>query len=101
MYHYFNSVLHLLLFVFFRLILDGHPLIAIHKAKYFKRQDGLALGPGAFVEGLEYATGVKAMVVGKPERVFYQEALKTMSCAPKEAVMIGDVSIVRCKKIYL
>eukprot|EP00057_Strongylocentrotus_purpuratus_P005618 XP_003731394.2 PREDICTED: haloacid dehalogenase-like hydrolase domain-containing protein 2 [Strongylocentrotus purpuratus] len=74
----------------FRLILDGHPLIAIHKAKYFKRQDGLALGPGAFVEGLEYATGVRATVVGKPERAFYQEALKTMSCAPEEAVMIGD-----------
>nr|XP_054764046.1 haloacid dehalogenase-like hydrolase domain-containing protein 2 [Lytechinus pictus] len=74
----------------FRLILDGHPLIAIHKAKYFKRHDGLALGPGAFVEGLEYATGITAAVVGKPERAFYEEALKTMSCVPEEAVMIGD-----------
>lgn len=89
------------MFVYFRLILDGHPLIAIHKAKYFKRQDGLALGPGAFVVGLEYATGVRAMVVGKPEKTFYQEALKTMSCTSEEAVMIGDVCILRYKKIYL
>lgn len=40
-----------------RYILEGAPLIAIHKARYYKRSDGLALGPGAFVAGLEYSTG--------------------------------------------
>ena len=31
----------------FRLIQDkGAALVAIHKAKYFKRGDGLAIGPG-------------------------------------------------------
>ncbi|KFV58533.1 Haloacid dehalogenase-like hydrolase domain-containing protein 2 [Tyto alba] len=52
----------------FRLILDGAPLIAIHKARYFKKKDGLALGPGPFVAGLEYATDTRATVVGKPEK---------------------------------
>nr|XP_060617206.1 haloacid dehalogenase-like hydrolase domain-containing protein 2 [Anolis sagrei ordinatus]XP_060617207.1 haloacid dehalogenase-like hydrolase domain-containing protein 2 [Anolis sagrei ordinatus] len=74
----------------FRLILDGAPLIAIHKARYYKRKDGLALGPGPFVMGLEYATDVKATVVGKPERTFFLEALRGMNCVPEEAVMIGD-----------
>ncbi|NXN70990.1 HDHD2 protein, partial [Himantopus himantopus] len=74
----------------FRLVLDGAPLIAIHKARYFKKKDGLALGPGPFVAGLEYATDAKATVVGKPEKTFFLEALRGTDCAPEEAVMIGD-----------
>ncbi|KAJ7427685.1 Haloacid dehalogenase-like hydrolase domain-containing protein 2 [Willisornis vidua] len=74
----------------FRLILNGAPLIAIHKARYFKKKDGLSLGPGPFVTGLEYATDTKAMVVGKPEKTFFLEALRGTGCVPEEAVMIGD-----------
>ncbi|XP_026886937.2 haloacid dehalogenase-like hydrolase domain-containing protein 2 [Electrophorus electricus] len=74
----------------FRLILEGAPLIAIHKARYYKRKDGLALGPGPFVNGLEYATDTQAIVVGKPEKTFFLEALRDLNCSPEEAVMIGD-----------
>uniref|UniRef100_A0A2K6GDU7 Haloacid dehalogenase-like hydrolase domain-containing protein 2 n=1 Tax=Propithecus coquereli TaxID=379532 RepID=A0A2K6GDU7_PROCO len=74
----------------FKLLLDGAPLIAIHKARYYKRKDGLALGPGPFVTALEYATDTKATVVGKPERTFFLEALRGTGCEPEEAVMIGD-----------
>lgn len=77
---------------YIRLILDGAPLIAIHKARYYKRKDGLALGPGPFVTGLEYSTDTKATVVGKPEKTFFLEALRDLNCSPEEAVMIGDVS---------
>lgn len=75
-----------------RLVLDGAPLIAIHKARYYKRQDGLALGPGPFVTGLEFAADCKATVVGKPEKTFFAQALSDLGCSPSEAVMIGDVS---------
>ncbi|XP_034564965.1 haloacid dehalogenase-like hydrolase domain-containing protein 2 [Notolabrus celidotus] len=74
----------------FRMILNGAPLIAIHKARYYKRLDGLALGPGPFVMGLEYATGCTATVVGKPENTFFAQALSDLGCSPNEAVMIGD-----------
>ncbi|XP_064164243.1 haloacid dehalogenase-like hydrolase domain-containing protein 2 [Anguilla rostrata] len=74
----------------FRLILEGAPLIAVHKARYYKRKDGLALGPGPFVTGLEYATDACATVVGKPEKTFFLEALRDLDCTPEEAVMIGD-----------
>ncbi|CAJ1071146.1 haloacid dehalogenase-like hydrolase domain-containing protein 2 [Xyrichtys novacula] len=74
----------------FRMILSGAPLIAIHKARYYKRTDGLALGPGPFVTGLEYATDCKATVVGKPESTFFTQALSDVGCGPDEAVMIGD-----------
>ncbi|XP_077479409.1 haloacid dehalogenase-like hydrolase domain-containing protein 2 [Stigmatopora argus] len=74
----------------FRLILDGAPLFAIHKARYYKRKDGLALGPGPFVTGLEYAAACKATIVGKPEKTFFTQALADLGCSPAEAVMIGD-----------
>ncbi|XP_031827293.1 haloacid dehalogenase-like hydrolase domain-containing protein 2 [Nomia melanderi] len=72
----------------FRLLLDGAPLIAIHKGRYYKRPDGLALGPGAFISGLEYSANVKAEVVGKPSAEFFKAALGDVP--PEEAVMIGD-----------
>ncbi|MFT7815307.1 Haloacid dehalogenase-like hydrolase domain-containing protein 2-like [Arapaima gigas] len=74
----------------FRLLLEGAPLIAIHKARYYKSKEGLALGPGPFVTGLEYATDTHATVVGKPEKTFFLEALQEVDCQPEEAVMIGD-----------
>ena len=75
-----------------RLVLEGASLIAIHKARYYRRQDGLALGPGPFVAGLEYATERQAEVVGKPEQSFFLEALRELGCSPEDAIMIGDVS---------
>lgn len=58
--------------------------------RYFKQSDGLSLGPGAFVKGLEYATDTKAVVVGKPTNSFFKSALDDED--PNFAVMIGDVS---------
>ncbi|KAK1884364.1 Haloacid dehalogenase-like hydrolase domain containing protein 2 [Dissostichus eleginoides] len=74
----------------FRMVLEGAPLIAIHKARYYKRADGLALGPGPFVAGLEFAADCRATVVGKPEKRFFTQALSDLGCSPTEAVMIGD-----------
>ncbi|OAQ31079.1 hypothetical protein K457DRAFT_154448 [Linnemannia elongata AG-77] len=79
----------------------GSPrLIAVHKAKYFadKDQTSLSLGPGGFVESLEFASGIKAHVVGKPQKAFFELAIQNMglslpaSTTTKETgiVMIGD-----------
>lgn len=68
--------------------------MAIHKGRYYSKGDGLALGPGPFVAALEFATGAKATVVGKPERNFFLSALEDLGCEPYEAVMIGDVSFI-------
>ncbi len=70
--------------------MNGAPLIAIHEGRYYKKSDGLALGPGAFVKGLEYSASVKAEVIGKPNAKFFLAALGNTS--PEEAVMIGDVN---------
>ncbi len=75
-----------------RLLVEGGRLIAIHKAKYYKREDGLAIGPGAYVTGLEYASGRTAEVVGKPEQRFFRSVLRELNSPANETVMIGDVS---------
>ncbi|XP_059086093.1 haloacid dehalogenase-like hydrolase domain-containing protein 2 isoform X2 [Tigriopus californicus] len=81
----------------FNLVLGGASLIAIHKARYFRTSAGLALGPG-FVTGLEYSTGEKAVVVGKPEKEFFRSALEHLkgrnvslnSLRLEDTLMIGD-----------
>lgn len=73
-----------------RCLQNGAHLIAIHAGKYYKRNDGLALGPGCFVKGLEYAAQCTAELVGKPNESFFISALD--SIPPENAVMIGDVS---------
>ncbi|XP_034945128.1 haloacid dehalogenase-like hydrolase domain-containing protein 2 [Chelonus insularis] len=72
----------------FRLLKQGASLIAVHDGRYYERSDGLALGPGGFIKGLEYAADVKADVVGKPTEKFFKAALGDID--PSEAIMIGD-----------
>jgi len=57
-------------------------LIATHKAKYIRSPDGaLSLGPGPFVAALENASGVKAEVVGKPTRGFFETVIGSLGLA--------------------
>ncbi|CAD5226225.1 unnamed protein product [Bursaphelenchus okinawaensis] len=45
----------------FKLLLkDDSQLVAIHKGKYYRREDGLAMGPGGFIEALEFSSGKTA-----------------------------------------
>ena len=46
--------------------------------RYYKSKAGLQLGPGAFIAGLEYSTGVKCEVVGKPSPEFFHGALHSL-----------------------
>ncbi|CAD5211443.1 unnamed protein product [Bursaphelenchus xylophilus] len=67
-YHHMNTA--------FRLLLrEDTELIAVHKGRYYRRRDGLALGPGPFIEALEFSSGKKAHLVGKPSKDFYNSAV--------------------------
>ncbi len=74
----------------FRLLMDGLPLIAMARNRYFKDPDGLTLDMGAYVTALEYGAGVQAEVVGKPAATFFLGALAELGMAPADAVLIGD-----------
>jgi HAD superfamily hydrolase (TIGR01458 family) len=74
----------------FRCILDGAPLIALEKDRYWKDTDGLSLSAGPFVAALEYATGADAELVGKPSPAFVARALEALGTGAERTLMVGD-----------
>ena len=69
---------------------EGARLLALHRNLYWRTDAGLQLDTGAFLAGLEQATGLTAEVIGKPAAVFFQAALATLRAGPAHTVMIGD-----------
>jgi HAD superfamily hydrolase (TIGR01458 family) len=74
----------------FRLLMAGAPLLALATNRYYREADGLSLDAGPFVAALEYASGTRAMLFGKPAPDFYQAAVGALRCAAAETVMVGD-----------
>jgi ribonucleotide monophosphatase NagD (HAD superfamily) len=65
-------------------------LLATHTNLYWRTHEGLQLDSGPFVHALELATGQHAIVLGKPNRAFFEQALLTIGVQPQETIMVGD-----------
>lgn len=52
--------------------------------KYYKEKDGLTLDVGAFSKALEFSTGVKPIIIGKPDASFFLAAVEDMGLSPNE-----------------
>jgi HAD superfamily hydrolase (TIGR01450 family) len=80
----------------FRLIRDGAAFLAMHRNPWWFTPEGVTLDAGAFVVGLEYSTGRRALVLGKPSPVVFRQALAGVRRdlgrrVPASAVaMVGD-----------
>ncbi|HEX5132485.1 MAG TPA: TIGR01458 family HAD-type hydrolase [Candidatus Krumholzibacteria bacterium] len=74
----------------FRMAMDGARLVAMHRGRFWQVDDGLRMDIGAFVAGLEYATGQTATVIGKPSRTMFDAALADIGLAAEDVVMVGD-----------
>lgn len=74
----------------FRALLRGAHFVAMHRNRYWQTPAGLALDAGAFVRALEYASGRRATVIGKPSPAFFRQALRSAGCPPEAALMVGD-----------
>jgi HAD superfamily hydrolase (TIGR01450 family) len=75
----------------FEYVIGGAFIIALSRDRYWQRGDRLALDAGPFVAALEYATGVEAVVAGKPSPAFYSAALASLGLAHAAATaMVGD-----------
>lgn len=74
----------------FRLLLQGADLLAMGINRYFREGDDYSLDAGPFVNALEYASGCKATVLGKPSPDFFRTAVDSMNCKPGEVIMVGD-----------
>lgn len=47
-------------------------------------------GAGALAEAVAVASGVRPLVIGKPEPPIFKTALERLGCRPREAAMVGD-----------
>ncbi|HEX6711619.1 MAG TPA: HAD-IA family hydrolase, partial [Rubrobacter sp.] len=74
----------------FRCLMEGAELLALQKNRYWRTEGGLSLDAGPFVAALEYASGKQAVVVGKPEKSFFQIALEDLGLVAHEVAMVGD-----------
>lgn len=74
----------------FRDVMDGAEIVATHRGRYWQVDEGLKLDIGAFVAGLEYATGRPATIIGKPSPELFRAALGEMNMGPEDVVMVGD-----------
>lgn len=74
----------------FRAVMGGAEIVACHRGRYFETEEGLRLDVGAFVAGLEYATGRAATIVGKPSVPFFRLAAESLGVPVEEIVMVGD-----------
>ena len=74
----------------FRLLRNGASLIAMHREKYWITSAGPTLDAGAFIRGLEYVTGKRARVVGKPAAPFFRSGFHSLGLAPSQVAVVGD-----------
>jgi len=74
----------------FGCLLGGARLVAMGRTLYWRTDAGLRLDTGAFLPGLEQASGVQAVVTGKPAAEFFATALAALGAGAAATVMVGD-----------
>ena len=84
----------------FRLVRGGAELIGMHRNPWWITPEGPTLDAGAFLVALEWATGRKARIVGKPSPAFFRVAIERLAAEaaargePRlrrhDLVMVGD-----------
>jgi HAD superfamily hydrolase (TIGR01458 family) len=74
----------------FQLVRGGARLVAMHRNASWPTAAGVQLDSGAWLRGLEYATGVRASVLGKPSAAFFRAGFRALGLPPQQVLMVGD-----------
>jgi HAD superfamily hydrolase (TIGR01458 family) len=74
----------------FRILIEGGRFYALARNRYFRTAGGLELDAGPFVAALEYASGVEARVIGKPDPDYFHAAARSAGLSPATTLMVGD-----------
>jgi HAD superfamily hydrolase (TIGR01458 family) len=74
----------------FRLLRAGAELVILQKNPFWFAPDGPTLDCGAFAVALEFAAGREGIVVGKPNRRFFELALESLNVPREAGAVIGD-----------
>lgn len=82
----------------FRHLRAGAAFVAMHRNPWWMTERGITLDAGSLVAGLEFATGRKAVVCGKPSPVVFREAVAELRAdvraAGGPALRLHDVAMV-------
>ena len=73
-----------------RLARNGARIIATHDSALYMYKTGPAMATGPFVRAIEYASGKRATVVGKPSPLMFRIALARSGSKKEDAVIVGD-----------
>jgi 4-nitrophenyl phosphatase len=73
-----------------RLILGGAEFVATNTDGTFPAPDGISPGTGMVIGALQGASGIMPTVMGKPETIIYEVAMKALDADPATTAMIGD-----------
>lgn len=73
-----------------RRLLAGAEFYALAENRVYRRSDGLHLDVGAFVRALEYGSGRKAALLGKPARAFFETATAGWNLDSGGIACVGD-----------
>ncbi len=75
----------------FKKVFAGADLIAMHKNKFWNSDGELLIDAGAFISGIEFASGKEATIIGKPSHHYFKAALSKIGCNIEDGFyMIGD-----------
>jgi HAD superfamily hydrolase (TIGR01458 family) len=74
----------------FQLLMGGAKMIALQKNRWWNNGNELVIDAGAIVAALEYATGKRAIIVGKPQKSFFKNAIKELNLSHQNIAVIGD-----------
>ena len=75
----------------FKLVyLENSALIALHQNKYSMRDGKISLDLGPFVKAIEYSSGKRSILMGKPEKNFFDLVVKDLEIKKDNILMIGD-----------
>lgn len=68
----------------------GARLVVPQKNLYWFDNEGPRLDCGAFILGLEAASGQSALVTGKPSSVFFTSVMDSLGVSPAQTMIVGD-----------
>jgi HAD superfamily hydrolase (TIGR01458 family) len=74
----------------FQMLMDGAELVGMHRNLYWKTAEGWQLDGGAYIAGLEEATGRSAVICGKPSATYFASALAMLGTSAERTAMVGD-----------
>ena len=72
------------------LLLAGAEFVAMHRNLYWRTSSGMELDTGAYVLGLEAASGCSPVVIGKPSAEFFRAGVGELGLEPDRVAMVGD-----------